>query len=124
MWLKRPSTVVVTVAMFLVAMLTLGLFDISTEKRILQLNCHDSIMSVPGRLTSAKCEANQTLTYMRDLGGERYVVCRCFKSQHIVENDDEDETPHFPGVYLVQPDADSDAEPYQKASDKPEGTSL
>lgn len=64
--------------------------------------CTDSIVAVQA-VKYGSCDPGQSLSYMRDLDGARYIICRCHGNSIIT---DSQESPEVPEILLREFDPD------------------
>lgn len=80
-----------------------------------QHRCRDSIVLVKGKLDNAACDPNQAISYMQDLMGERYIVCRC-RTDRFDETEEVDR-PDVPNL-LFEPPTDESVPRIESNPDK------
>ena len=104
MWFKQHSlmlrTAVAAVVGFTVMCLAQGWVLVPS----LHKSCVDSIIMVH-QVKFGACDPGQSLSYMRDLDGARYIICRCHGSGDL------NEAPETPGLILKEFDPDINADP-------------
>ena len=101
MWLNRPSLVFLAFFITLVGSATIcgmGLWMAAPDAQAHQ--CQDNIEVVRGRLKAATCDPDQALTFMQDLEGGRYIVCKCREPQLRDDIVNELEFPALPHLSL------------------------
>jgi hypothetical protein len=107
MWSNRVSPAIAAIIAIAVAIA----FTLATEvwyqmpNRSFGRACQDNIERIYGDLRVATCDPNQSLAYMRDLSGERFIVCRC-RSGESPEDGLQPEFPELPT--LIWEDNDDD----------------
>lgn len=78
MWSNRPP---IGLSTFIVA--TFGAISMIVAAGWLKIPdrpkhaCVDTMTKVDSELQYADCDSDKSIGYLRDLGGERYVICRC-----------------------------------------------
>lgn len=79
MWLKKNPwwlTALLYTTAGLVVSVTVSLLG-WTAGEALRPACRDTIVAVEGRPTGSPCDDRQSLQFLRDFNGDRYIMCRC-----------------------------------------------
>lgn len=116
MWSNRvPPAFAAIVAIIIAVAFTLAA-EIwhQTPDRSFGRACVDSIERVYTDLQGATCEPNQTLAYMRDLSGERFIVCRCWTDDEVPEDGLQVELPELPTLLWNENDEEKNLPPKEQ----------
>jgi hypothetical protein len=82
MWLRRIPAWLVTVGLTVIGvtvMVVIKLMTPLTVPPIARFECRDAIIAIPRnvRPTAAPCLPQQSMQYMRDINGDKYIICTC-----------------------------------------------
>lgn len=103
MWLNRPNLASLAFLIGLVGSISMAATSFwSAMPTAIKHRCRDNITIVKGSLEGAECDPDQTLSYMQDFSGEKYIICRC--TADTVE-EVEPETPIIPDL-MIPPESD------------------